>query len=580
MKRYLVYQDERSHKFWEIRVDGPSYMVTYGRVGTAGQTTLKEYGDDEACLRAAEKIVAQKLGKGYQDAEAPAAPTKTKGGTKATRTPRTTKTQKKKAAPKKAAPKKAFSPRTLKAFYDALKEGALDRVKKDLERGLPLEVRFDYWGYGAGGETPLSFALAAGQDKVAALLIKAGADVNATGAYDHAPLHNAKSARTAALLLDHGANIGARARGGATPLHRACQDDDLERVRCLVERGADLDAENDSGETPFNCTISLPIRDYLLARGARGLVQRDGRELEPKKVGPARFKDVEVDRGFVGVDRAGNLWLGGYAGLFRLEGEALTRYQFEESFALDGFALGPDDTFYIATNWGLIHGGPDGRFRLHDANNSPLHDGHITYIQSDPSGAVYIVGYEGESEAKHISVFDGRGGWRLLRPGVDIPSCDPSCLAFDGQGGLLIGVDEGFYRRAGDGWVLEADFGDQVFDPHVYDIVVDHGAMWIGTGSGVYRREGKSFTLYETENLAKHLCLDGDLLWIGTNFGGVYRLQISDGSMTLFNEETSALPHDDIEGLRRAPDGTIWIHAGSKLARIKDGEIEEIRLGR
>ena len=571
MKRYLVYQDERSHKFWQIQVDGASYTVTYGRVGTAGQTTLKEYGDDEACLRAAEKIIAQKLGKGYADAEVPTSKPAAKKKTAA-----------KKAATKKAPAKKKkdFSPRTLKAFYNGLKEGALDRVKKDLARGLPLDVHFDYHGYGDKGETPLNFALAAGKDKVAALLVKAGADVNATGHYDYTPLHSAKSARGAALLLDHGADIGARARGGVTPLHRACQDDDLERVRCLVERGADLDAENDSGETPFHCTINVPIRDYLLERGARGLVQRDGRELVPKKVGPARLKDVEVDRGFVGVDHGGNVWLGGYAGLFRLEGESLTRFQFEESFALDGFALGPDETFYIATNWGLIHARPDGSFRLHDPNNSPLHDGHITDIKSDPAGAVYIVGYEGETEAKHISVFDGRGGWRLLRPGVDIPSCDPSCLAFDGRGELLIGVDEGYHRRDGDGWVLEEELGDGVFSPHVYDIVVDGQTMWIGTGSGVYRCEEGRCTLYETENLAQHLCLDGDQLWIGTYFGGVYRLQISDGAMTLFNEESSALPSDNIEGLRRAPDGTIWIHASSKLARIRDGEIEEVKLGR
>lgn len=68
MKRQLVYMDAKSSKFWNIEVAGNSYTVTYGRIGTEGQSLSKSFGDDAAALKEAEKLVKEKLGKGYVDA--------------------------------------------------------------------------------------------------------------------------------------------------------------------------------------------------------------------------------------------------------------------------------------------------------------------------------------------------------------------------------------------------------------------------------------------------------------------------------------------------------------------------------
>ena len=59
------FADEKSSKFWEIRVDGASVEVRYGKIGTNGQNQTKEFDDESAALKHAEKMVGEKLKGGY-----------------------------------------------------------------------------------------------------------------------------------------------------------------------------------------------------------------------------------------------------------------------------------------------------------------------------------------------------------------------------------------------------------------------------------------------------------------------------------------------------------------------------------
>lgn len=70
MKRELIYMDAKSSKFWNIEVSGCQHTVTYGRIGSAGQSSTKTFPKDEAALKDAEKLIKEKLGKGYVDAQA------------------------------------------------------------------------------------------------------------------------------------------------------------------------------------------------------------------------------------------------------------------------------------------------------------------------------------------------------------------------------------------------------------------------------------------------------------------------------------------------------------------------------
>ncbi|MDI7215213.1 WGR domain-containing protein [Leptospira santarosai] len=70
MKHHLTFKDDKSDKFWNIEVDGNSFTVTYGKTGTVGQTQTKSFDDEKKCLKEAEKLLAEKLKKGYVEGEA------------------------------------------------------------------------------------------------------------------------------------------------------------------------------------------------------------------------------------------------------------------------------------------------------------------------------------------------------------------------------------------------------------------------------------------------------------------------------------------------------------------------------
>ncbi|MCP2027890.1 putative DNA-binding WGR domain protein [Flavobacterium sp. HSC-32F16] len=67
MKKSLKYIDGTSDKFWEIEVSGSDYTVTYGKNGTSGTTQTKSFGSNEECLKMAEKVLAEKIKKGYSE---------------------------------------------------------------------------------------------------------------------------------------------------------------------------------------------------------------------------------------------------------------------------------------------------------------------------------------------------------------------------------------------------------------------------------------------------------------------------------------------------------------------------------
>ncbi|GAA4473151.1 WGR and DUF4132 domain-containing protein [Novipirellula rosea] len=67
--RQLIFSDGTSHKFWNIELEGQSHTVTFGRVGTSGQSQTKEFDDAAAAKKSFDKLVQQKVKKGYADSD-------------------------------------------------------------------------------------------------------------------------------------------------------------------------------------------------------------------------------------------------------------------------------------------------------------------------------------------------------------------------------------------------------------------------------------------------------------------------------------------------------------------------------
>ena len=71
-KRYFEYKDAKSKKFWEVSVSGKKVNIRYGKLGTDGQTSLKELSTPAEAKAHAEKQAAGKVKKGYKEAKAKA----------------------------------------------------------------------------------------------------------------------------------------------------------------------------------------------------------------------------------------------------------------------------------------------------------------------------------------------------------------------------------------------------------------------------------------------------------------------------------------------------------------------------
>lgn len=68
--RLFEFHDGGSDKFWIIELSGTSHTVRYGRQGTDGQTKTKDFASADEAKKSYDKLVAQKVKKGYVEATA------------------------------------------------------------------------------------------------------------------------------------------------------------------------------------------------------------------------------------------------------------------------------------------------------------------------------------------------------------------------------------------------------------------------------------------------------------------------------------------------------------------------------
>ena len=140
-----------------------------------------------------------------------------------------------------------------------------DRLLVGEATGLPAP---DAWS--ADGFTALHIAAFARNADATRALLSAGADPNlvATASFAQVtPLGTAATfgaADVAAILLDAGADTEATADHGHTPLHAAAANDDRVLVELLLAHEADPGAHNAEGKTPADLAASDEIRALLV----------------------------------------------------------------------------------------------------------------------------------------------------------------------------------------------------------------------------------------------------------------------------------------------------------------------------
>lgn len=170
------------------------------------------------------------------------------------------------------------------------------------------QAKIFHWIY--VGDTALHLAAAGYRVEIVRLLLKAGANANAaTNHRRSSPLHYAadgfitgpvwdaaRQVETIRCLLDAGADLHAQDKNGATPLHRAVRTRSAAAVRFLLNAGDDPTRENLSGNTPFHLAVQNTgrggsgeeaaisaqreiIQAFLAAGVSPALKNRDGRSV-------------------------------------------------------------------------------------------------------------------------------------------------------------------------------------------------------------------------------------------------------------------------------------------------------------
>jgi F-type H+/Na+-transporting ATPase subunit beta len=169
-------------------------------------------------------------------------------------------------------------------FAIALKTGDLRRVEAFLaESPELLETRTEWHataeGYWTIGHTPLQWATAAGDERLLAVLLARGADVNSRSRWSMSALHIGVAMRQMAAvhrLLAAGADVHAATNVGHTALHLAAIRNNPEAIAALLACGADPSVPDRHGRTAADWARLEGFPAVLEALGvATGASRRD-----------------------------------------------------------------------------------------------------------------------------------------------------------------------------------------------------------------------------------------------------------------------------------------------------------------
>jgi ankyrin repeat protein len=137
-------------------------------------------------------------------------------------------------------------------IFEAAATGQAQRVAELTQQDKSLANVFAPDGF-----MPLGLAVFFGHPETVDVLLKAGANVNATTreTMKVTPLASAEAARQigiARVLIANGANVNAQAENDFTPLHEVAARGDLEFATLLLDHGSEVNSKTKDGKTPLS----------------------------------------------------------------------------------------------------------------------------------------------------------------------------------------------------------------------------------------------------------------------------------------------------------------------------------------
>lgn len=196
-------------------------------------------------------------------------------------------------------------------LYSAILQGSVSGVKTAIKAGADANRKMFY-------SSAIIDAANSSSPHVMAVLIKAGANVNARGFNGETPLYLAArsllwSESLCAILLSAGARVNAKTKTNSTALHVASLLHKEETVKILLNFGAKVNEQDSEGRTPLHCALLASnsinylatvgtIEELLKAGADIDIPDKDGltprsvvRTLDPEYVCTERIKEIFFD---------------------------------------------------------------------------------------------------------------------------------------------------------------------------------------------------------------------------------------------------------------------------------------------
>ncbi len=381
-----------------------------------------------------------------------------------------------------------------------------------------------------------------------------------------------------------------------------------------------LDRSSGLGANDVRALAVENDQDAIWVVSSQGVTRAAGQDSAFYEMGVAPLDTGQVAA--ITVAPSGLVWLGGDGELYRINGEAWTRFaadttddgQFPNE-RITGLAVAADGSVWLAGGdatvcrfsaiqnrcvefyRGAPGGGPvtdlalngeqpiyttfgngysildEGRRRTLVAAER-LAGNAVRTLAVDDEGALWVATTAGvqrftdaEEEAELFTAAATRldpSGVRALHPGPN--------------GGMWVGGQGvGFFD--GDTWATYTT-RDGLAGEQVQAIATDsQGRTWFGTDGGLSIWNGDAFfNITAAQGLPsadiRALAAGDDAMWIGSWGGGLYRF--ADNQLEVFNVENTGLPSDQIAALAALPNGDLLLGTDQGLVRFADGAVAPV----
>lgn len=259
----------------------------------------------------------------------------------------------------------------------------------------------------------------------------------------------------------------------------------------------------------------------------------------------------------IAQDKYGFMWFGTADGLNRFDGYTFRKYKFSESDTTSLISneirtlLAEDDgTLLIGTNLGVCRYNPEKdnfkRYKINYTDDSQLHGNYVTAMRKRNDGSVWI-SYLGSgidiirpdtSFVLHYTMY--RDDNYILRNDMI------TSIEFMPDGSTLLGGNEGLQVIAADKHVMTEPEVEKMF-PWKKSIPPSYTCLYLSA--------------------------DNQILWVGTESGGAYKVNLKTNEVKKFSTENSDLDSNNILCIYESSEG-IWIGASAPFRY--DPELDKV----